>query len=337
MRFHLSAIIGLLIACPLLAQSKTPRSYPPPGRLIDIGGRKLHLYCEGQGTPTVILVAGGGAFSIDWTLVQPRLAKTTRVCSYDRAGLAWSDPGPADETVEQTVDDLHRLLAAAAEHGPYLLAGASIGGIYIRAYQHAFPSDISGLAFLNSSHRVGFVVKGKGDLIWKMSEEDLRSAFPLPASARGPAPTHEGEPFDRLPSDVQVIRLWLDQRLWERWDPAKAGPESILSWRKEFRRELEQDCSGSKHPLGDLPVLVLSSDTSASERDRMHKLDRSFCDRSDAGDGLEILSSDVVYLTAPGSGHEIHLYQPDRAVQALDATVRALRNGVSLKQALHGS
>jgi pimeloyl-ACP methyl ester carboxylesterase len=336
MRFHLAVIIGLLTARALLAQGKTTASFPPPGRLIDIGGRKLHLYCTGQGTPTVILVAGGGAFSIDWTLVQPRLAKTTRVCSYDRAGLAWSDPGPADETVEQTVDDLHRLLAAAAEHGPYVLVGASIGGIYIRAYQHAFTRDVSGLAFLNSSHRVGFVVKGKGDLIWKMSEEDLRSAFPLPASARGPAPTHEGEPFDRLPPEIQAVRLWLDQRLWERWDPEKAGPESILSWRKEFLRELEQDCSAPKHPLGDLPVLVLSSDTSAMERDRMHKLDRSFCDRSDAGDGLEILSSDVMYLTA-GSGHEIHLYQPDRAVQALDATVRALRSGVSLKRALHGS
>src|SRR5437763_1797599 len=80
-----------------------PREYPAPGRLIDIGGRRLQIYCAGKGRPTVILMAGGGAYSIDWALVQPKVSKKARVCSYDRAGLGWSDPGPADETVEQTV------------------------------------------------------------------------------------------------------------------------------------------------------------------------------------------------------------------------------------------
>src|SRR5262249_42247921 len=89
------------------------QGYPPPGRLIVVGGRKLPLHCSGKGSPTVILMAGGGAFSIDWALVQSKVADTTRVCSYDRAGLAWSDPGPADETVEQTIGDLHALLRAA--------------------------------------------------------------------------------------------------------------------------------------------------------------------------------------------------------------------------------
>jgi len=88
------------IAIDARAQSS---SYPPPGRMVDIGGRALHISCAGQGTPTVVLIAGGGAYSIDWALVQPAIAKQTRVCAYDRAGLAWSDPRPADETVEQTV------------------------------------------------------------------------------------------------------------------------------------------------------------------------------------------------------------------------------------------
>ena len=106
--------------------------YPPPGRLVDIGGRRLHLNCSGRGTPVVILVAGGGAFSIDWALVQPHVAGTTRVCSYDRAGLGWSDPGPAEETVQETVADLHRLLQAARARA--LPAGrASLAGLYIRA------------------------------------------------------------------------------------------------------------------------------------------------------------------------------------------------------------
>jgi pimeloyl-ACP methyl ester carboxylesterase len=165
-------------------QGSTTQGYPPPGHLVDIGNRKLHLYCTGKGSPAVILVAGGGAFSIDWALVQPKVSENTRVCSYDRAGLAWSDPGPAEETVEETVNDLHNLLYASGEHGPYVLVGASIGGIFIQAFQRTFPSDVAALVFTNSANRVGFAVKDRGGLIWDLSEEELRSAFPLPPSVK---------------------------------------------------------------------------------------------------------------------------------------------------------
>jgi pimeloyl-ACP methyl ester carboxylesterase len=301
------------------------RGYPPPGRLIDVGGRKLHLLCSGKGRPTVILMAGGDAFSIDWALVQSKVAGSTRVCSYDRAGLGWSDPGPADETVEQTIGDLHALLRAAGEKGPYLLVGASVGGIFIRAYQHAFPNEVAGLVFTNSSNRVGMSVKGKGGLIWELTEDELRSAFPLPPSAKGPTPTREGEPFDRLSPDLQAVRLWLDVRLWEKWDPAKAGPESLLSWRKEFLREFEETDAGKEHPLGKLPVMVLSSGPIATEAER-----RS---RNGAAARLDFLSSNSVHITATGSGHEIHLYQPDLVVKAVLRAVSAVRNRIPLSRA----
>src|SRR5436305_3047923 len=143
----------VLTAAIFSQQASSPQAYPPPGRMVDIGGRSLHLNCKGKGSPTVILMAGGGAFSIDWALVQPKVAESTHVCSYDRAGLGWSDPGPADETVEQTIGDLHALLRAAGEKGPYLLVGASIGGIFIRAYQHAFPDESDALCFATHSKR----------------------------------------------------------------------------------------------------------------------------------------------------------------------------------------
>src|SRR5437016_5826314 len=107
--------MALVITAQLLGQAPVSQVYEPMGRLIDIGGRKLHLDCSGNGSPTVILIAGGGGFAIDWALVQPGIAEKTRVCSYDRAGLGWSDPGPADETVEQTIGDLHALLRAGGE------------------------------------------------------------------------------------------------------------------------------------------------------------------------------------------------------------------------------
>jgi pimeloyl-ACP methyl ester carboxylesterase len=240
--------------------------------------------------------------------------------------LAWSDSGSADETVEQTISDLHALLSAAKERGPYLLVGASIGGIFIRAYQRAYPKEVAGLVFTNSSNRVGMVVKGKGALLWDLTEDELRSAYPLPPSVtKGPMPTREDEPFDRLPPDLQPVRLWLDVRLWGRWDPAKAGPEQNLSWRKEFLREFEETDPGKEHHLGQLPVVVLSSGPVASESER-----RS---RDGAAARLDFLSSNTVHITATGSGHEIHLYQPDHVVQALLKIVVAVRNHVPLSPA----
>jgi pimeloyl-ACP methyl ester carboxylesterase len=291
--------------------------------MVDIGGRKLHMKCEGKGAPTVILMAGGGGFSIDWALVQPKVAESTRVCSYDRAGLGWSDPGPAEDTVEQTVSDLHAVLQASDERGPYVLVGASIGGIFSQAYQRAFPKDIAALVFSNSSNRIGFQVKNKTGLIWELTEGEIRSGFPMPPSDN-PKPTREGDPYDKLPSDLQKVRLWLDVRLWEHWQKSGyGGPEELLSWRKEFLTEFDSTDASKQPPLGSLPVVVISSNAASPESAR-----RS---RDEAGPRLDYLSSNTLHITATGSGHEIHLYQPDRVIQGILEAVRAARSGGSLR------
>jgi pimeloyl-ACP methyl ester carboxylesterase len=319
MKGRLIAIVLITLAVHALAQS--PRPFPPPGQLVDIGGRKLHLYCTGTGSPTVVLIAGGGAFSIDWALVQPKVAETTRVCSYDRAGLAWSDSGPADETVEQTISDLHLLLNKRGEKGQYLLVGASIGGIYIQAYQRAFPKDVAGLVFSNSSNRVGRLVNGKPALIWEVTEEQIRSTFPLAASDKGTAPTAEDDPFDRLPPDLRTVRLWLDLKLWQAWEPTKEKPDSTLSWRKEFLEEFAET-DAKKYPLGSLPVVVIASDPAAPES-ALHT-------RDEAGPRLDFLSSNSLHVTATGSGHEIHLYKPEIVIATLGSTVQAIRTRTPL-------
>lgn len=327
MRLQLILIIGMTFAAQLRAQGTGSFEHPPIGRLVDIGGRRLHLHCSGAGSPTVILVAGGGAYSFDWALVQARIDSTTRVCSYDRAGFGWSDPGPADETVEQTIADLHLLLRAANERPPYLLVGASIGGIFIRAYQHGFPDEVAGLVFSNSAHRVGKFVPGKSGLLWDLSETDIRSAYPLPDSlTKGPAPTRAGEPFDRLPPDLQAIRLAFELHRWETWDRTKADPQAELSLRREFLREFDEKCSGGEHPLGMLPLIVLS------DNPKPVAVERKQCARDDAGDGLDQLSTNSLYVVAAASGHEIHLYQPAVVTQALMRAVAAVRTGTALVQ-----
>jgi pimeloyl-ACP methyl ester carboxylesterase len=312
---HALVVSGLMVLLVVTSYGQAT-DYPAPGRLIDIGGRKLHLHCTGSGGPTVLFESGGGAFAIDWALVQPNVAESTRVCSYDRAWLGWSDRAPAYETVEQTVSDLHRLLQTAGEQGPFILVGASIGGIYIRAYQRSYPGEVAGLVFTNSSNRVGLITKSGGDLLWKLSEDDIRSAYPLPASARLPRPVRTGQPFDRLPADLQPMRLWLDVRLWESLDPTTMSPASTLSWRQEFLREFEET-DGGRLPLGSLPVVVISSGPVASETDR--------ASRETAGARLDFLSSNTLHIEATGSGHEIHLFQPDRVVDGVARAVSAVR------------
>ena len=94
------------------------RRYPPPGKLVDVGGYRLHLHCIGQGSPTVVLDAGLGGFSLDWGAVQPHITTSTRVCAYDRAGLGWSEPGPTPRSPQQFAAELHALLTNAGVEGP---------------------------------------------------------------------------------------------------------------------------------------------------------------------------------------------------------------------------
>jgi pimeloyl-ACP methyl ester carboxylesterase len=324
MRYGIRLLVGLAAILQLLqpAKARPAQQYPAPGKLIEIGDRKLHLLCSGSGNPTVILVAGGGAFSIDWALVQPKVAVTTRVCSYDRAGLGWSETGPADETVEQTISDLHAVLRSAGESGRYVLVGASISGIFIRAYQRAYPEEITALVFTNSSNRVGIVSQnGGGGLLWEVTEDDVRGAFPTPAAAKGPRPMGIGEPFNRLPTEIQPVRVDLDVAQWERWEKATASPASTLSWRREFLREFDE-MDGPRQPLGKLPVVVVASGLAASESDRGSRMG--------VGWQLNFLSSNTLHIEAKGSGHEIHLFQPERVVEGIVRAVSAVRTGLPL-------
>jgi pimeloyl-ACP methyl ester carboxylesterase len=128
------------------------RLLPQVGRSVDIGGRALNIYCEGQGSPAVVLDSGAGAPGYSWAAVQPRVAQFTRVCWYDRAGYGWSDPGPYPRTSEAIARDLHALLRAAGVPGPYVLVGASFGGFDVRVYNALYPEEVAGAVLVDSAH-----------------------------------------------------------------------------------------------------------------------------------------------------------------------------------------
>jgi pimeloyl-ACP methyl ester carboxylesterase len=136
-----------------ISGARVAREFPPEGRLIDIGGRRIQLDCRGTGSPIVVLESGLDiSGSLSWTLVQDTLAKRTRTCSYSRAGVMWSDPGPSPRDGEAIAADLHAMLVNAAERPPYVLVGHSLGVPYIMIYTHRYPADVSGLVFVDGSH-----------------------------------------------------------------------------------------------------------------------------------------------------------------------------------------
>lgn len=126
---------------------------PPPGRLVDVGGRSLHIRCVGPAgmKPTVVLEAGGGDYSNRWTGVQDLLAPRVRSCAYDRAGLGWST-GSQNQSMSQDNDDLRALLKAADVAGPYVLVGHSIGALLVRRYANQYPDAVAGMVLVGPTH-----------------------------------------------------------------------------------------------------------------------------------------------------------------------------------------
>jgi pimeloyl-ACP methyl ester carboxylesterase len=161
-------LLGLVITLLALAASGAiyqavataidQRTYPPPGQLVDVGGYRLHINCIGPtntGNPTVILEGGLGATgSPAWGWIQPEVARTTRVCAYDRAGMGWSTPRPSLHPADgqQVAHEIHTLLQTAGIPAPYVLVGWSFGGLYARTYAGQNPEQVAGMVLLDSSH-----------------------------------------------------------------------------------------------------------------------------------------------------------------------------------------
>ena len=135
-----------------LATRQDLASTPPPGALVDVGGHRLHVWCTGAGTPAVILDSGLGGTSADWGFVQPDVARFTRVCSYDRAGMGYSDSGPSPRTARRIASELAELLDRSGIQGPVVLVAASSAGLNVRVFASDRPQRVAGLVLVDASH-----------------------------------------------------------------------------------------------------------------------------------------------------------------------------------------
>jgi pimeloyl-ACP methyl ester carboxylesterase len=313
---HLVTLFAVLcLGTPLLAQQVDIG--PPPGRLVDIGGRKLHLHCTGSGSPTVILEAGASSFAIDWALVQPEIARTNRVCSYDRAGMGWSDlaaGGPRDNVTS----DLYAALKVAQEKPPYILVGASMGGIYVRLFADQYPAEVVGLVLVDptSEERLFLFFEGKAVDVTSLTAEQRRSIIP-PGPARVPRRSPQtGAPFDHLPRELYELRIKLDTRLIA--SVPESVPYEVVVATAEIERarlaRLKERRTAQAHPLGDRPLVVLTRGVESSPEPRgVHAR-------------LAGLSTNSRHTVVAGAGHEIHLFQPGAMLQAIRDVAEAFRS-----------
>ncbi|MBE0669968.1 MAG: alpha/beta hydrolase [Anaerolineales bacterium] len=150
-------LVALTWVAGSIAKNSLAAQYPAPGKLVDVGGYRMHIHCIGEGSPAVVMEAGLNDFSVQWSAVQAEIGQFARVCVYDRAGFGWSEASPHPRTVETMVSELHTLLQNAEVEAPYVMVGHSFGGIVVREFTHQYPNEVAGMLLVDSAHEQHFV------------------------------------------------------------------------------------------------------------------------------------------------------------------------------------
>lgn len=308
-----------------LAVRQDATAYPPPGELIDIGGFSLHLYCKGQGSPTVIFEAGAGHSSLYWLDIQDRIAETQQACVYDRAGHGWSDFSDASPGSETVARNLHLLLGNAGLAAPYLLVGHSSGGLYVREYANLYPDEVAGIVFVDSSH-----------------ENQLRRIPPELAALVKPAPELE---LCRFLAPFGIMRmlgiaesLIVNEPLPQDLHGAAVASLNRTGFCNAFLNEqiaVFADSNQENPPasLGDIPIIVLVHGQRSSDNPENLNPEIPLSVYEDNEDAWLAMQHDIAALSTDselqiveGAGHMIHVDQAEVVVDAILAMLEKLES-----------
>jgi pimeloyl-ACP methyl ester carboxylesterase len=294
-----------------LSTQADKNKYPAPGQLIDIGGYRLHLYCTGNptdGSPTVILEQGLGGSSPAWALIQPEVAKVTRVCAYDRAGLGWSDPAPngTPRDGQQVAVELHTLLQKADIPGPYVMVGHSFGGLYTLVFAHQYPKNVVGVVLLDSSHPDQWTSTPAGQELYK---SNARTYLITSTLARLGLLRLRGkfQPALGLP-DLQNKELLAFNSATQDWDAQAAEFLATIDLDNEVR------AAGS---LGNLPLFVLS----ATDHGGPAEMEQAW---QTLQNELAQLSTNSVHKVLDGARHESLWADPKYAGESVTAILKVV-------------
>jgi pimeloyl-ACP methyl ester carboxylesterase len=291
-----------------ISEARDRRFNRMTGRLVDVDGRKMHIDCTGEGIPTVILDSGLGDTYLSWRKVQPEIAKFAQVCSYDRAGLGYSDPSSQPRTSQVIATELHALLQAAHVPPPYILVGHSMGGYDVRVYANMFRNDVVGMVLVDSSH------------------PDQENRFPPELKSMEGSWQREAEFLEYgMPFGIpRLMSLCEDdpvQRAAEcNWHSAREGAAEM----KAFSQSAAQAAGAGS--LGDMPLAVLSHDPDKPSAELPPDLAKS------TNQAWEKMQEELAHLSTRGtqtvaknSGHYIQLDRPELVIDAVRNIVQETR------------
>ncbi len=314
---------GAGLAYQSASETKDKQQYPPLGQMVDVGGYRLHLYCTGQGSPTVVLESGLAGPALQWALVQQKLEKTARVCSYDRAGLGWSDVGPAPRTSQQMVNELHTLLHNARVQAPYVLVGHSLGGFNVRLFAHEYPSETAGLVLVASGNEDD---NARMPPEYRKVEEANRQSNRLLITltrfgiTRIAGNTGLLSSFTGLttmfPPDLQAKIIALTFYRSQYWATAYAELSAI----NESKAQVA--ATGS---LGDLPLVVLSGSPDVSRLPSSFPIEQIRKTFQELQVDLAGLSSRSTHIVCDSCDHYIPMTNPDMVVDAINQELASVR------------
>lgn len=277
------------------------RRFPPAGRLLDAGGHRLHLRCQGQGRPVVVIEAGWGDWSLSWRRVQALASRTTTTCAYDRAGMGHSDAGPLPRDASHFADELHLLLRRSGLPGPYVLVGHSLGGLAVRVYTGRYRQDVRGVVLIDA------MAPG-------LTKPRVDEGAPTNARVAG---------LLAAPSRLGLVRLLAGPLGLQAGLPPQLQAESVaLSVTPRHARTSALEGLGMPASLqqaarvttfGDLPLVVLSRGLDLEPAWQVQQA------------ALLGLSSRSEHLIAQRSGHTIELDEPEAAAGAIARLLSRLR------------
>src|SRR5579859_5865779 len=283
-----------------ISEARDSRFNAMPGRLVDVGGLKMHIDCTGEGSPTVILDSGLGDSYVSWRKVQPQIAKFVRVCSYDRAGLGYSEISPRPRTSKVIAEELHSLLQAAHIPPPYILVGHSMAGYDVRLYTSLYRNEVAGMVLVDASH------------------PDQEARLPLEFKNLEATQLREGE-FLALTMPLGVPRLLAlcDE------DPVQRAAECNFHSFREAVAELKAlpesaAQTAATGTLGDTPLAVLSHDPDKPSAELPPDLAKP------TNDAWEKMQEELAHLSTRGtqtiaknSAHYIQIDRPDVVIEAV--------------------
>ena len=333
------AAMGLFTSTLTMAQAVTTKpapliddeAYTHPQLMVQIErGRRLNLYCAGKGSPTVVFDSALGDDTSDWGLVQPKIAQSTRACSYDRAGIGFSDPARRASSSINIVDDLHRLLVAAHVNPPYIMVGHSYGTLNVQLFAAHFPIEVVGMVLLDPQPQEWMNDIKRLVPHWQTDEFEpkiARQRACVAESLAGFTPNSDlykkcvGGSDERFSDSINAAHLTLYSR--------PAYQRALLSEDENVYGGISEDqVRDGRKSFGAMPLIVLTRspntsplapDETAESRDAIYQ---AWVQRENE---IASLSSSGVNKVIPNTGHFIQLQQPTAVIEAIDQVLNAAK------------